>query len=173
MRQTIVSNQQKTGDTPKPKKWRNRMLISIGLLLIFGLAAFLLKLPLIFFAPFAFLALYFRSLWIKDKGHFHAYIDGPVLYLDFRDTQEAGNTLSSKAQNRNCHLEILLNTIQGYRLHSFLGKAPELMQIQMRVQQQLIETRPIPIYYLDKEQQQLFLNFLDALIVKTKRLRTG
>lgn len=47
------------------------------------------------------------------------------------------------------------------------------MQIQMLVQNNLIETRSIPIYYLNKEQQQMFIKFLDALIVKTKRLQAG
>lgn len=173
MHQTIVSNRNPQKAKPKRKKMRNLMLISIGLFLAFALVAFSLKLPLLFFLPFVFLALYFRSLWIKDNGHFHAYIDGTVLYLDFRDTQEATNTAISQLNARYCHLELLLHTIQGYKLHAFLGKAPELMQIQMLVQDKLIETRPIPIYYLNKEQQQTLLDFLDALIVKTKRLHTG
>lgn len=173
MQQTIVSNRNPQNAKPKRRKMRSLMLISIGLFLAFALVAFFLKLPLLFFLPFAFLALYFRSLWAENRNHFHAYIDGTLLCLDFRDTQEATNTTINQLNTRNRHLELLLYSIQGYKLHSFLGKAPELMQIQMLVQDKLIETRPIPIYYLNKEQQQTFLRFLDALIVKTKRLHTG
>lgn len=111
MQQTIVSNRNTTGVTRKRKKMRNGMLIGIGLLLIFGLAAYLLKLHLLFFIPFAFLVLYFRSLWIQDHEHFHAYINGPLLCLDFRDTQEATNSTVSHMKTHNCHLDILLNSV--------------------------------------------------------------
>lgn len=170
MRKTIASNRNTRSPKTEPKKIRRGLFIGISLFLVCGLMAYLLKIHFLIFVPLAYFIFLFKTLWHKE-GHFHCYIDGQVLYFDFKDTQETGHRQFD--QDNNCHLELLLHTIQGYKLHAFLGKAPELMQIQMLVRDKLIETRPIPIYYLNKEQQQTLLDFLDTLIVKTKRLHTG
>lgn len=96
------------------------------------------------------------------QSFFMAFVEHQVLNFQFEDNRSENNEMVL--------LQIPLSAISSYRLHSFMKKQPELLQIKFTVADRIIETRTIPIYYLSKTQQLHLIAFLDQLLVKIKRL---
>ncbi|HET8573009.1 MAG TPA: hypothetical protein VFL76_03975 [Edaphocola sp.] len=111
----------------------------------------------------------------KTKEYFECYVDNGVLHIEYLESvsgsvQSSNYYRYSRSGSVVRHLEFLCSDICGYKTHSFLGsKRPNLIQIESKEGDFHCLSTPIPIEYLNKEQEALFLSFLDRLISRRQQ----
>lgn len=159
----------KFNEQKSPEK--NYLPIQITLVLIMITVIFLSSYFQNYYALFLLIPVIFYLWKIQGRNKFGnefliAFIQNDHLHIDFEET-----TLSEKGKIRYGYplvqLSISLSELVGYKLHSFLGNKPELMEISFKKEDEIFYTRPIPIYYLDKNQLEKFMLFLEENISKS------